>query len=105
MLFNSTRLRHHHADDHDHDCLGTHDHTHPHTHRISQENKDEEILKISLVHWINQNNKQQEEYTEWANKAREIGKEETENSIKKAAEYMKKASEMLIEAKKTLNKI
>ncbi|CEI73986.1 MULTISPECIES: zinc transporter [Romboutsia] len=99
MLTND-RIKLHHADDHDHPHGHCHDHSHPHTHGEDGESKDEKTLKILLLHWVNHNESHEEGFREWVDKARAIGKEETANSIEKAIEYMQKANEMLIEAKK-----
>ncbi|WP_343101662.1 zinc transporter [Romboutsia sp. MSSM.1001216sp_RTP31141st1_G3_RTP31141_220114] len=99
MLTND-RIKLHHADDHDHPHEHCHDHSHPHTHGEDGESKDEKTLKILLLHWVNHNESHEEGFREWVDKARAIGKEETANSIEKAIEYMQKANEMLIEAKK-----
>ena len=64
------------------------------------ENKDEKTLKILLVHWVNHNESHEEGFREWVDKARNMGKDETANNIEKAIEYLQKANEMLIEAKK-----
>ena len=101
MIFNNNRIRFHHADDHDHPFEYSHDHTHPHTHSTT-ENKDEKTLHILLPHWINHNESHEEGFREWVDKARAIGKEETATNIEKAIEYMKKANEMLLEAKKNM---
>lgn len=94
MMFSKEILRYHHGHDHDHD------HSHHHSHGESSENKDEKTLKILLVHWVNHNESHEEGFTEWVEKAKNIGKEETANYIQEAIEYMKKANEMLMEAKK-----
>lgn len=99
MLTND-RIKLHHADDHDHPYGHCHDHSHPHTHGEDGESKDEKTLKILLLHWVNHNESHEEGFREWVDKARAIGKEETANSIEKAIEYMQKANEMLVEAKK-----
>ncbi|RDY24158.1 hypothetical protein CHF27_004900 [Romboutsia maritimum] len=97
MLSKET-LRYHHGHNHDHDLeLG---HTHSHSHGEEAESKDEKTLKILLVHWVNHNESHQEGFNEWVEKARILGKEETASSIEKAIEYMQKANEMLVEAKK-----
>lgn len=98
MIFGKERVRYHHGHDHDHD----HDHIHEseHSHGDSIENKDEKTLKILLVHWVNHNESHEEGFREWVDKARAIGKDETANNIEKAIEYLQKANEMLIEAKK-----
>lgn len=100
MIFNNEKIRFHHADDHDHDHGHAHDHVHPHVHGDSIENKDEKTLKILLLHWVNHNETHEEGFREWVDKARAIGKNDTADNIEKAIEYMKKANEMLIEAKK-----
>ena len=93
-MFSKETLRYHHGHDHDHD------HSHHHSHGETIENKDEKTLKILLVHWVNHNESHEEGFREWVEKSRAIGKEETANYIEKAIEYMNKANEMLIEAKK-----
>jgi hypothetical protein len=95
-MFSKETLRYHHGHDHDHN------HDHHHSHGESIENKDEKTLKILLVHWVNHNESHEEGFREWVDKAKSIGKEETANYIEKAIEYMKKANEMLIEAKKNM---
>ena len=69
-----------------------------HTHS-TPENKDEKTLNILLLHWVNHNKSHEESFKEWVDKARNMRKEETANSIEKAIEYMQKANEMLKEAK------
>lgn len=104
MIFNNDTLRYHHGHDHDndHEHGHSHGHTHTHSHGDSVENKDEKTLKILLVHWVNHNESHEEGFREWVDKARAIGKEETAASIEKAIEYMRKANEMLVEAKKNM---
>ncbi len=101
-MFSKDTVRFHHADDHYHGELGGHDHHHPHTHSHSNsvENKDEKTLKILLVHWVNHNESHEEGFREWVEKARAMGKHDTADSIEKAIEYLQKANEMLVEAKK-----
>ena len=91
MILNKDTVRYHH---------GTHDHEHSHYHGSSQENKDEKTLNILLVHWVHHNESHEEGFREWVDKARNMGKDETANNIEKAIEYLQKANEMLIEAKK-----
>ena len=62
--------------------------------------KDEKILNILLLHWINHNKSYKEGFIEWVSKAKEIDKVETAQYIEKAMECMEKVNEMLIEAKK-----
>lgn len=75
---------------------------HEHTSSIDDSyiNKDEKTLKILLSHWVNHNETHEEGFREWVGKARTIGKNETANNIEQAIEYMQKANEMLLEAKK-----
>ena len=114
MIFNKDIIRHHH----DHGCGCGHDHEHTHTHAHSHEdgcgcghdhghdhdivveNKDEKTLNILLVHWVNHNQSHEESFQEWVEKAKAMGKTETADCIQKAIEYMNKANEMLVEAKK-----
>ncbi|WP_373599613.1 hypothetical protein [Paraclostridium bifermentans] len=95
MIFNKTSIRNHHGHDHDHehDCCG-------HSGAAVAENKDEKTLNILLVHWVNHNESHEEGFREWVDKAREMGKEETANNIEQAIEYLRKANESLLEAKK-----
>lgn len=114
---------HHHGHDHSHTHAdGTvhshdHDHSHAHSHGGGHdhehgcecghhhgevENKDEKTLNILLVHWVNHNQSHEEGFQEWVEKAKAIGKTETAECIEKAIEYMQKANEMLLEAKKNM---
>ena len=101
---------HAHGDDcgcgHDHD---DHGHSHGddcgcggHDHATVVENKDEKTLNILLVHWVNHNQSHEESFQEWGEKAKAMGKTETATCIEKAIEYMNKANEMLMEAKKSM---
>lgn len=130
MIFNKDIIRHHHdhgcgcGHDHEHththahshgdDCGCGHEHTHEHSHEDGcgcghdhghdhdtvVENKDEKTLNILLVHWVNHNQSHEESFQEWVEKAKAMGKTETADCIQKAIEYMNKANEMLVEAKK-----
>lgn len=130
MIFNKDIIRHHHdhgcgcGHDHGHththahshgdDCGCGHEHTHEHSHEDGcgcghdhghdhdtvVENKDEKTLNILLVHWVNHNQSHEESFQEWVEKAKAMGKTETADCIQKAIEYMNKANEMLVEAKK-----
>ena len=130
MIFNKDIVRHHHdhgcgcGHDHGHththahshgdDCGCGHEHTHAHSHEDGcgcghdhghdhdtvVENKDEKTLNILLVHWVNHNQSHEESFQEWVEKAKAMGKTETADCIQKAIEYMNKANEMLVEAKK-----
>lgn len=101
---------HAHGDDcgcgHDHD---DHGHSHGddcgcggHDHATVVENKYEKTLNILLVHWVNHNQSHEESFQEWVEKAKAMGKTETAQCIEKAIEYMNKANEMLVEAKKNM---
>ena len=70
MIFEKKRVRHHHEQDHNSD------------------------------HFHESNESHEEGFREWIDKARNMGKDETANNIEKAIEYLQKANEMLIEAKK-----
>ena len=119
MIFNKDIIRNHH--DHGDGCgCGGHDHGHEHAHTHSHgddcgcghdhghdhgtvaENKDEKTLNILLVHWVNHNQSHEEGFQEWVEKAKAMGKTETATCIEKAIEYMNKANEMLMEAKKSM---
>ena len=105
---------HEHAHTHSHgdDCGCGHDHGHDHghgdgcgcghDHGTVAENKDEKTLNILLVHWVNHNQSHEEGFQEWVEKAKAMGKTETAQCIEKAIEYMNKANEMLVEAKKNM---
>ncbi|EQK44764.1 MULTISPECIES: hypothetical protein [Paraclostridium] len=95
MLFNKTSVRNHHGHDHDHEHI-------EHSGAAVAENKDEKTLNILLVHWVNHNESHEEGFREWAEKAREMGKEETAKNIEQAIDYLKKSNEMLLEAKKNM---
>lgn len=112
---------HDHAHTHSHGdgCEHTHSHSHEHGHdhdyshthgdgcgcghsHAEVENKDEKTLNILLVHWVNHNQSHEEGFQEWVEKAKAMGKTETAECIEKAIEYMQKANEMLVEAKKNM---
>lgn len=95
MLLNNTSVRNHHGHDHDHEHI-------EHSGAAVAENKDEKTLNILLVHWVNHNESHEEGFREWAEKAREMGKEETAKNIEQAIDYLKKSNEMLLEAKKNM---
>ena len=96
MIFGKEIVRYHHVHSKEHD----HIHESNHSHGETIENKDEKTLNILLVHWVNHNESHEEGFREWVSKARAIGKNETADNIEKAIEYLQKANEMLIEAKK-----
>lgn len=96
MIFGKEIVRYHHGHSKEHD----HIHESNHSHGETIENKDEKTLNILLVHWVNHNESHEEGFREWVSKARAIGKNETADNIEKAIEYLQKANEMLIEAKK-----
>ena len=95
MILNKDIIRYHHG-------THEHEHGHHHSHGASQENKDEKTLNILLVHWVNHNESHEEGFREWVDKARDMGKEETANNIEEAIKYLRKANEMLLEAKKNM---
>ncbi|CEP49635.1 hypothetical protein [Paraclostridium sordellii] len=99
MIFNKTTIRNHHGHDHEHDQEHCHSHC---SGGAVAENKDEKTLSILLVHWVNHNESHEEGFREWVDKARDMGKEETANNIEEAIKYLRKANEMLLEAKKNM---
>ncbi|CEN77060.1 Uncharacterised protein [[Clostridium] sordellii] len=99
MIFNKTTIRNHHGHDHEHDQEHCHSHC---SGGAVAENKDEKTLNILLVHWVNHNESHEEGFREWVDKARDMGKEETANNIEEAIKYLRKANEMLLEAKKNM---
>ena len=68
------------------------------------ENSEMEKLKILLDHWIEHNKEHGEEFREWAEKAREVGKVVVHEDMLRAAGHMDKASESLRKALEELNK-
>lgn len=64
--------------------------------------KDEKTLRVLLVHWVDHNKSHQESFNEWIEKAKQMDKKDTAEYIAKAVEYMEKANEMLVEAKKNI---
>ncbi|WP_270504356.1 hypothetical protein [Paraclostridium sordellii] len=99
MIFNKNTIRNHHGHDHEHDQEHCHSHC---SGGAVAENKDEKTLNILLVHWVNHNESHEEGFREWIDKARDMGKEETANNIEEAIKYLRKANEMLLEAKKNM---
>ena len=97
MLFNKTSVRNHHGHDYDHEYI-----EHSSGVGAGVENRDEKTLNILLVYWMNRNKDHEEEFREWIDKARSMGKEETAKNIEQAVEYLKKSNEMLVEAKKNM---
>ena len=104
---------HHHHDDtththeHYHDGIAhTHEHTHVHdddhhhTHEMlnGDKNKEEKTLKILLGHWIEHNKSHEEGFSEWVDKAKNMGKVETSQFIEKAVRFMEQADDMLQKA-------
>ena len=67
-----------------------------------KEDKDEKMLNILLVHWINHNKSHVEGYREWIDKAKEMDKTETSKYIEKAIEAMDEVRELFIKAKQHL---
>ncbi len=68
------------------------------------ENSEMEKLKILLDHWIEHNKEHGEEFREWAEKARDLGKAVVHEDMLDAAQNMDKASESLRKALQELNK-
>lgn len=95
MIFNKTSIRNHHEDFHNHEYIN-----HEHSNNIV--NRDEKTLNILLVYWLNHNESYKKEYKEWAEKARQIGKEETAKNIEDAIKYLDQINESLVEAKKNM---
>lgn len=90
-----------HKHEHSH-CHG-HDHIHEEATLCGEGmSKDEKTLRVLLVHWIKHNESHGKDFEEWIKKAKEIDKKETAKFIEKAVEYMEKANEMLMEAKKNM---
>ena len=67
-----------------------------------KKNKDEKMLNILLVHWINHNESHVEGYREWIDKAKKMDKIETSKCIEKAIEYMEEVKQLFIKAKQHL---
>lgn len=93
--------KHEHGHDHDHDHDHEHakDKEHPHDH-IS---KDEKTLRLLISHWIDHNKSHEEDFVEWAQKARIMGKNEVSKCIFEALDMMRKADEILMDAKKKMH--
>ncbi|MGB9976487.1 hypothetical protein [Thermovenabulum sp.] len=66
----------------------------------NQASGDIQTLKVLLAHWIEHNKSHEENFRKWAEKAKNLGKDECGEYIKKAADLLLKASEALFEAKK-----
>ncbi|SDK76985.1 zinc transporter [Natronincola ferrireducens] len=83
-----------------------HNHSHDHSHNPTESiddptlSHDEKTLRVLLVHWINHNKSHQDNFLEWVEKSKKMEKPEVADYIKKAVDFMDKANEMLIEAKK-----
>lgn len=91
--------------EHSHHDHGHHEHEHSHSHDTDNskvEKNDEDKLAILLVHWIEHNKTHQESFEQWAQKAQGMDKTNTAEYIKKAVEYMERANEMLMEARKSM---
>ena len=114
MIYNKkNEYKYHHGHEHSHEHEEhSHEHVHSgnnHTHEVSVDcecksnlNKEEETLKVLLVHWVEHNESHEEGFKEWVEKAKSMGKLETSESIQKAVEFMQKADEMLREARKNM---
>lgn len=55
-------------------------------------------LKILLSHWIEHNGQHAQEFREWAEKARGLGKAEVHDDMMQAVQQMNKANEFLLSA-------
>ncbi|AGK97010.1 hypothetical protein [Clostridium pasteurianum] len=84
--------------------IDTNKHTHHHFDHDNTDNnnlnKDEKTLKILLDHWVEHNKSHEDNFNEWVEKCKLMNKEETAKYIVEAIEFMEKANEKLIEAKK-----
>ena len=64
---------------------------------------DERVkLKILLDHWVKHNREHSREFSEWAEKAREMGEAGVGEDILQAAQEMDKAGEFLSQARRSL---
>ncbi|WP_312891100.1 hypothetical protein [Clostridium thailandense] len=114
MIYNEkNEYKNHHDHEHSHD---NEEHSHEHVHgghnhvnEISADcecksnlNKEEETLKVLLVHWVEHNESHEEGFKEWVEKSKSMGKLETSESIQRAIEFMQKADDMLREARKSM---
>ncbi|MEJ8554020.1 hypothetical protein [Tepidibacter sp. Z1-5] len=95
---NKFEKRYHHSHEHDHDYDTCHHSIHSH----DDEDKEEKTLRVLLAHWVKHNKSHEESFKEWADKSKQMGKDEVAKNIQKAIEYMEKANEMLVEAKKNM---
>jgi nickel/cobalt exporter len=59
---------------------------------------DQAKLKILLSHWIEHNKEHAEEFTEWALKAKSVGKGEVHDHMMKAVQQMNGANKSLLAA-------
>lgn len=91
---------HVHEHVHSHEYIDEHDHTEDELHLEKMRSKEESILNLLLIHWIEHNESHEENFKEWAEKAKNMGKDEVAKKIEEAILSMKKANELLREAKK-----
>ncbi|HEX78874.1 MAG TPA: hypothetical protein G4O19_01830 [Dehalococcoidia bacterium] len=63
---------------------------------------DREKIRTLLSYWIEHNKEHGEEITEWAEKARALGKDEAYERMLKAVQEMHEADELLAQALKKL---
>ncbi|MBI4855783.1 MAG: hypothetical protein HY818_03450 [Acetobacterium woodii] len=61
--------------------------------------KDEEIFKVFLAHWINHTGDHIEGYREWAEKLKDTSKDSVSREIFLAIEKMRAAQKKIMEAK------
>ncbi|WML33176.1 hypothetical protein [Clostridium sp. OS1-26] len=108
MIYNEkNEYKYHHGND-----GHSHEHTHgghSHAHEVSADcdcklnlNKEEETLKVLLVHWVEHNESHEEGFKEWVEKAKLMGKLQTAEFIQKAVGFMEEADEMLRKAKENM---
>jgi hypothetical protein len=64
-----------------------------------KEEKEEEIFKVFLAHWINHIGEHAEGYQEWADKLKGTSKDDVSQEIYLAIKKMKEVQEMLLKAK------
>lgn len=114
MIYNErNEYKYHNGHEHSHDGDNhPHEHVHGghnHTHEVSADcdcklnlNKEQETLKVLLEHWVEHNESHEKGFKEWVEKAKLMGKVQTAEFIQKAIDFMEKADEMLIEAKKNM---
>ncbi|HEY49537.1 MAG TPA: hypothetical protein G4O13_05785 [Dehalococcoidia bacterium] len=66
---------------------------------------DEDKLKVLLDYWIKHNSEHGEEFREWAEKARSMGKASVHDQLLSAAGEMEKVNESLASALEWLERV